>query len=511
MGMEHVKYVVLGDVGLHDLYHVGDEAMMDVAIEMLTSAPGAQITLVAGDPDTAASVYGLPAVKRIGFSPHWIRARSDARLEAETAPAKLDDSAPGSLPDVVREADAVLIAGGGNMTSRFAHHLYERVALTRMARHFGKPLFVTSQTVGPVMRAQDEALLAELVRYASMFGARDDESHELLRRLAAREGAGSIHRTADDGVLLRGLGEAPASDVVLPERYVVASFTSDQGTTGLPPEQYIAAVAGLVDGLARELDVDVVLVPHTGSPGAAHAGDEVTDEAIVRSSTSGRVRALPVRHARATAAITAGAILSVSSRYHAAVFASSAGIPTVAVSLSHYSSVRFRGALAPVGLEAYIVPATAWEQILPACVDAVRRRAEPTDAHMHAADAQRSFQRAWWSAITSAAMGSAYAVPAFPRAQQIAIDVPWANEVRRAFEFFDVQGPERMRVEWLERDVELLTKHARDVSVTAESQRRELQALRSRKLTRLAVRLSALRRRFRRRFSSQSDASRAEA
>jgi polysaccharide pyruvyl transferase WcaK-like protein len=128
-----MKFVVMGDIGKQILYHVGDEAMTEAAIAMLRQRDAdAEITLVATDPEVAEERYGLPAVPRFGYLFDWSRLRLEAALSDVTAGIPGDH---GRLHDSVREADAVVIAGGGNMNSKFAYHLYERASLKRVAEH----------------------------------------------------------------------------------------------------------------------------------------------------------------------------------------------------------------------------------------------------------------------------------------------------------------------------------------------------------------------------------------
>lgn len=58
--------VVIGDVSWAGKYHLGDEAMTEVAIMELLNR-GANVTLMAGDPAIAESRYKVRAVKRFGY------------------------------------------------------------------------------------------------------------------------------------------------------------------------------------------------------------------------------------------------------------------------------------------------------------------------------------------------------------------------------------------------------------------------------------------------------------
>lgn len=86
-----MKCVLIGDIGWWDLYHLGDEAMTEAAIDLLTERGVDEITLVAGDPKVSEKFYGLPAVKRLRFSGKWSRKRLDEELEKITRSFGRDD------------------------------------------------------------------------------------------------------------------------------------------------------------------------------------------------------------------------------------------------------------------------------------------------------------------------------------------------------------------------------------------------------------------------------------
>src|SRR5690625_1566626 len=75
-----MKFLIMGDIGRRGLYHVGDEAMTEVAISMLQQRGAEAITLIATNSEIATELYGLPSVERIGFDPNWTRAERDEIL-----------------------------------------------------------------------------------------------------------------------------------------------------------------------------------------------------------------------------------------------------------------------------------------------------------------------------------------------------------------------------------------------------------------------------------------------
>lgn len=446
-----MKFVVLGDIGRDGVYHVGDEAMAEVAVEMLDQRGVTDITLVATDPEVASAMYGYPAVPRIGFLAKWpVDDRERVLADLSTGDFS-DDSTAGRLNAAIADADAVLIAGGGNMNAHFRHHLYERVAFTRLARTHAKPLIVTSQTIGPFLSARDRVLIGEVIDYAAEFGVRDDESYRLAVELGSSDSR--IHRIDDDALLLPHADRVPLPASIT-RSYIVASFTSDPGKSGLDRHEYLDTVAALLDSLAVELDADVLLVPHVGSlKGPPMKGDELSDRSIVERSASGRITALAPVTAREVAALMAGCVLSVSTRYHPLVFGPNAGVPTIGIALSYYSSVRMRGALEPFGLAPFVIGAHAWDCVVPAARELTGRAEEYRNWVTPIAQEQRTQQDAWWDLVANH-MNGMREYPAVPQTrQQFTPEGEWALRARQALANSDALELERAKSGQLARDL----------------------------------------------------------
>ncbi|WP_144795599.1 polysaccharide pyruvyl transferase family protein [Microbacterium paludicola] len=446
-----MKCVILGDIGWQYLYHLGDEAMTEAAIDLLVERGVEQITLVAAQPAVAEEFYGHPAVKRFGFSSKWSREKLERELDSVSL-RLLDDESP--LHQAVRAADAVLIAGGGNMNSEHAYHLYERVALKRLAEQHGKPLFVTSQTIGPMLRPRDRELAAEIIDYATCFGAREETSYQLALELGGVPGR--VVRTMDDAMMLKARDEdrRHVGHMGLSERYIVASFTSHRGTSGLSEEEYIEKIANTLDALAVRFDADVALVPHTGSLDlSVRKGDQLSNAEVAAASSSRRLKPLEMQTARQAVALTEGAILSVSTRYHPTVFGPAGRTPTASISTSYYSSVRMRGSMSNVGLKGFVVPATSWQLAEPAFAEIVDR-ADDYRRHIEAVSTQRNAEQStWWDAIVASARGAAWEGGTDLR--EVSNFEPagaWAEEVEHVTGVFDLFGREKVWSKWFAED-----------------------------------------------------------
>src|SRR5699024_9920512 len=488
-----MKWLVLGDIGRHALYHVGDEAMACAAVDALQARGGTDITLVATNAQAATELYGLPALDRIGISPAWsteerndmlARARS-GHIEPGTALAELDAA--------VAATDAVLISGGGNMNTHYAHHIDERAVLTRLARGHDKPLVVAAQTIGPHLRLRDRDLVAEIIDYATAVAVRDDSSYHLALQLGAD--AEKLHRISDDAVLLTptstdraGAAEHAEAAGAGKNGYVAASFTSTPGNSGLDRHEYLDLIAATLDQIASDLDTDVLLVPHLASHfGPAAKFDELSDASIAERCTTGRIHALPPMTARVAVALTAAAGLTVSTRYHPLVFAPAHGVPAIGTSLSQYSTVRMRGALEPAGLEEFLLGPTSWETVPAAAREITQRHAEFSNRLQATARAQLNRQNAWWDQVAAASHRPATPSEPPQHTAQLPARGNWSAPAARALAQFDQLDATRRQNE------ELHTQLGEQRRRTAQ-QNRELTHAR-RQVTTLTSRTKALTRR----------------
>lgn len=397
--------VVMGDIGWPHLYHVGDEAMTEAAVHQLRARGVEKITLVAADPDTATTLYSVPAVPRFHFKLRWPREWHDSHLKKVLAP--LDGYERGNSPattvlDAVHDADFVVIAGGGNLTSAYVHQMFERLALIRVARHFGRPVFVSSQTLDSAYQERDLPIISEILDGSELFGLREATSLAVARALAVGEGA--IRAVGDDGLL------TPRSDLPvtisdrLPERYMVASFERPTWLEDDAVDEYYESVANSLQSAAERLDCDVLLVPHAGSFDAEHPKDDIESHRAI-ASHSARIRDLPLMRAAEVLGVMAPALCTVSTRYHPLVFGAQLELPMIGLARTAYTWHRMRGAARQYGAEHHIMPIAvledpvAFAEVLEATVasgDLVRGVAP-------ASRRRRAHQQSWWDEIVARA------------------------------------------------------------------------------------------------------------
>jgi polysaccharide pyruvyl transferase WcaK-like protein len=412
-----VRIVTIGDVGVvDDMIHIGDEAMFDEFAAQLR-ARGASITGVSSTPAETAARYGVDAVPALDFSPATTGDR-DGRIERRRRVLAAADGDRSALPasdtawqaiEAIRASDAFAVAGGGNMASLWPMHVYERSTLAELARRAGKPYVVTGQTIGPVLDGDDRALVAELLSGAELVGLRERASFELVRTLGVPESR--LTATIDDasfvglgpsaGVAAGAAGAAGGTSGAAVAPYCAVSLSAHVGD--VDRTVFAEAVARLLDRVVDETGLEIVFLAHWASLRADdERGDSLLHRAVIDRMTR-PARVEPTTDTAAAARFARDASLHLTSRYHPAVFAVAAGVPTVGVAVDDYTTVKLTGALANFG-QSSVVSA---EQVLAGSADRVVLDAwAGRDAVTAAWEARvgpaRSASAEWWDRVAAA-------------------------------------------------------------------------------------------------------------
>ena len=391
------RILVLADVG-QPVYHVGDEAMGIAAVRELR-ARGMRPFCLTRDPehsrrhlpDAAGYVrtaeFPWPPAERemlLMRLEHLLggcERDADGAVRLTAGREEPEDPQGRELMRLVRETAGmygVLIAGGGNLNSRYGWLLYERCALGLICARFGIPLVISGQTFGPVLTETDDAALARLLRTASLVGAREAHSAAWARD----RGVPAVYGLDDavDCPVPEDLGHARAVDPAaaaalegLPERFLAATFA------GLG-ERETRAAAELLDRLGERTGLPVVFIPHMGRPAAEAGGEtgaagieggaqgEAPTEDVVRGDgdvathreiarcMSRPATVLPMLHVEQAILVQRRAQGVITSRYHPGVFASRVGQPVLGLAPEAFTSVRLGGALRHVGRQALCLP-----------------------------------------------------------------------------------------------------------------------------------------------------------
>lgn len=187
-----------------------------------------------------------------------------------------------------------------------------------LGRWYGRRTVMLGNGVGPIRTDAGRALVRAAVLHLDAMTVRDEASKALLLELGASPNA--VEVGADLAWWRREIAPEPVSfspRVVVNLRQTIAGLD----------EALVAAVAEALDRLAQRLAMPLVFAPFHAS---GRYGDlEVHERVAARMSTP--LPRLEPSHPTDVFAVYRGAALSVGMRFHAAVGASLAGVPHIAL------------------------------------------------------------------------------------------------------------------------------------------------------------------------------------
>ncbi len=400
---EAPRVLVIGDIGQHT-YHVGDEAMTIASAQALSEG-GAAVTLMTRDVGHSARYIGAAvnheavnheAAQHEAGAPYeylpfflfpWAPAEREltlAALECILAQLHADRERPSitelvalpqvqALPEVlhpleqtvermvefadaIATMDAVVVSGGGNLNSHYGWLLYERAAAVRAAEHAGVPVYVTGQSLGPVLNPEDAQVLERMLRTAHSVTVRESSSLTWCRERGI-DARLSVDDATDYMVdsparTLRYAEGISAGQMLnkLPEHYVCV-------TVNECTEQQAQQIACLLDSMWREHGYAPVFLSHFGDPQNPESGDIQVHQRIAEQlSPSTPATLLPILHADQSITVHRAAAFTLTSRYHPAVFSAAAGIPVLALVPDAFTQMRVGGALNLYGLGEFTLP-----------------------------------------------------------------------------------------------------------------------------------------------------------
>ncbi len=319
--------------------------MLEANLDSLRKVfPTAAFTVLAPDPEWVARRYGVDAVPPFGFPGD--RAAAAERRSMLTALLESSGNTQHATIEAVASADAVILSGGGNLSSSWPDLLYERATLLELAHRLGKPSVVLGQTIGPHLEDDERELLVASLLHAQFIGVR-----ELASAILA-VGLGIPHRRIwyqfDDAMRI----DEPAA-VPRAEATIAVTIDPQLRATG---KALFASLADQLRKLSDATSARLVLVPQAfGGEASGHPSDLTEARLLAGTIGSSRVsvaEGLDVEGARRAAA---GASLIISSRYHPIVFGLLAGVPSLGIYGDDYCRIKLQGALAHAGLERWAV------------------------------------------------------------------------------------------------------------------------------------------------------------
>ena len=487
---EAPRVLVIGDIGQHT-YHVGDEAMTIASAQALSEG-GAAVTLMTRDVGHSARYIGAAvnheaviheAAHHEAGAPYeylpfllfpWAPAEREltlAALECILVELHADRERPSvtelvalpqvqALPEVlhpleqtvermvefadaIAAMDAVVVSGGGNLNSRFGWLLYERASVALVAEYAGVPLFVTGQSLGPVLNPEDAQVLERMLRTARSVTVRESSSlawcreRDIDARLSVDDA--TDYPVASPARTLHYAEGISASQALneLPEHYVCV-------TVNECTDQQAQQIARLLDGMWREHGYAPVFLSHFGNPQDPTSGDIQTHQRIAeRLSPSTPATLLPILHADQSITVHRAAAFTLTSRYHPAVFSAAAGIPVLALIPDAFTQMRVGGALRQYGLGEFTLPLGMLAGGVPELMvaAALRHAAVASDARrtelLEVLRTERAYLLAQILGSDTETSGEAEAPAPFPAAEQTpALPEPLGATVRAARDLF---------------------------------------------------------------------------
>lgn len=482
---EAPRVLVIGDIGQHT-YHVGDEAMTIASAQALSEG-GAAVTLMTRDVGHSARYIGAAvhheAAQHEAGAPYeylpfflfpWAPAEREltlAALESILVELHANRERPSTaelvalpqvqaLPEVlhpleqtvermvefadsIAAMDALVVSGGGNLNSRYGWLLYERAAAVRAAEHAGVPVYVTGQSLGPVLNPEDAQVLERMLRTARSVTVRERSSLAWCRERGI-DARLSVDDATDYPVAspartlhyAEGISAGQALDE-LPEHYVCV-------TVNECTNQQAQQIARLLDGMWREHGYAPVFLSHYGDPQDPTSGDIQAHQRIAeRLSPSTPATLLPILHADQSIAVHRAAAFTLTSRYHPAVFSAAAGIPVLALVPDAFTQMRVGGALSLYGLGEFTLPLGMLAGGVPELMvaAALRHAAVTSDARrtelLEVLRAERAYLLAQILASGAEKLDEVEAPAPFPAVEQVpALPEPLGATVRAARELF---------------------------------------------------------------------------
>jgi polysaccharide pyruvyl transferase CsaB len=288
--------------GYYGFGNAGDEAMLGgLAAGLREVAPGSELVVLSGDPESTMREHGLVAVPR--------------NLRSAWRQAKATD---------------LLISGGGGLlqdATSWRSPLYY-LAVIGAARRVGKPVAFVGQSVGPPKRRWVRwAVQRELAR-VQVIAVRDTHSREALLRLGVMR---DVQVTADLAFLL----PAPTPESMAKAREKAGLKAPEEPALGIALRPRVGVAQD--EELAERLGAEIGLVSaQLGLRPVFLSMQPSQDVAFARTAAStvaqGEPLVAPAMTAQELLALITSCDLVVGMRLHALAFAALGAVPLVGIS-----------------------------------------------------------------------------------------------------------------------------------------------------------------------------------
>ncbi|WP_448661650.1 polysaccharide pyruvyl transferase family protein [Sphingomonas sp. CJ20] len=377
------RVLVTGGAGFGN---AGDEALLLSAVQVVRahSPDDTHLTVVAADAALTRAtlgpglfdmvhgprqaLYGDPAHYRSAdavFRTRWHLARdlmvgvSPARVRERVAGLDLLDfvDRPRMLAflDALEQADALVVHGGGILTSATRSRLWEHALTIELAKSWGKRVLLRSHQFGPFDDEEDRERARTIAQCADFLTTRDKgQSSAVLQALVP----GIAFSDQVDDALRLALEPAPAvlaRHGLTPRGYICVSMRHNP-RVGIGDDA-ARAIKSIVRMARRRLGLPVVLLPLS-------APDAVPLDRLGRRLGRGDRPLVLDDPFRDPIMIAASARLMISSPHHSLIFALRGGVPVLSPVSGDYYRFKNAGSMRFFGLEDAVIDieAAGWRR-----------------------------------------------------------------------------------------------------------------------------------------------------
>lgn len=321
--------------GMGKEYHVGDEAMAEVAINRLKSLIGEQNLIMASAfPKSTTETY------KVKCFPYYSLNFKDRKLLLLKRPISFFKNFVLMFYHLIR-SDVVFSCGGGNLTSAWPEVLEARLYLFRWAIRLKKKLILVSQTLGP-FSDEHKLLCQKVLSKASWIGVRD-------KQFSCQQIGLPVQFAVDDAVFLEPAHTDATKKLVVENQPILALSLRDCNGLLLEKKQIVAKT---ISKIALDKRFQTVFIPHHIPQGDVRIAQELK---AMWSSTSNFTIIEPIQTASVLKAITKESQLVVTMRYHQLIFALSTGVPAVGIYFNEYTQAKLKGAFEQFELEPHLI------------------------------------------------------------------------------------------------------------------------------------------------------------
>ncbi len=259
-----------------------------------------------------------------------------------------------SVVEQVEQANFVFDMGHGALNDVFDPFMICFVYY--LAGRFGKPLFISGQSIGPLWRPRSVKMVRDNLAYAHTVGLRDkDVSREiLLNQVGIDTGRLRVVEVGDDTLDLAPQPPAwetfPArlADILQSGDFFAVQWRSSDYTRAVTATKQLVPLAEAIREICRETGLPAVFLPFSWESGSS----DILAAAQLHDYFQGQVPFHAVWRYQGAAELKwllGRARFGIGLSYHFHVFQLSQGVPPIGLFSNAYYDIKLRGAYAAFG------------------------------------------------------------------------------------------------------------------------------------------------------------------